>query len=284
MRTTLCLGLFILVGCADTDAPRFDDGAALSQRGDEQRISFEWPGARDGRAVTGYLVRIDGEPAARLGPEARSYAADELPEASEHTIEVVAIDEAGNESRALSLTAHVPDRTPPAFAGDAQLTLAAEGTFASDTRAVTLTWPAATDAVGVARYRVLRDGEEVGATGERSLLVVGSALTERTTFVIRAVDEAGNESSDLVARWADSEQGRTELGSSAEARRLLLGALGEPGSLSGVFLEGGGGASDVFDRSDRPAPADALRPRGGGNAAPGPGAGGDLGELHHPGE
>jgi M6 family metalloprotease-like protein len=80
--------------------------------------------------------------------------------------------------------AGAPDTTPPSEPGP----LAAEP--AADR--VTLSWPASTDDVGVAGYRVLRDGNELTTTSE--LTFTDTAVTPGTTYSYRvvALDAAGN--------------------------------------------------------------------------------------------
>lgn len=85
-----------------------------------------WPAAQ---GATAYLVRIDGQPAARLGPEARSYAADELEEASEHTFEVQALGEDGLASTVLRASATPLDVTPPSLPDDARLRVEVDETL-----------------------------------------------------------------------------------------------------------------------------------------------------------
>lgn len=57
---------------------------------------------------------------------------------------------------------------------------------------VQLSWPAATDNVGVAGYRVFRDGVQVAETAALSYLDTGLAAQTRYTYSVRAFDAAGN--------------------------------------------------------------------------------------------
>ena len=281
------------MACADADPPTFAAEAALAVDTDADRVAFEWPAASDDRSVTAYLVRIDGQPAARLGPEARSYAADELAEASAHRVEVVAIDEAGNESSALTATATTPDGTAPAFADGSQPTLTAEGAEGDERRAVTLSWPEAADAVGVTGYRVLRGDEEVATTQDTSIRLEDVPLTDATRFAVRALDAADNESTEIETGWAGAAQRRTEQEQSAARRRveesqarveqMLLGALGGGGGglasvLRGGDLTGGSmsGVDEVMANAEGVGVATAGGLRGGSG---GGGRVGGLGEL-----
>ncbi|HJL18946.1 MAG TPA: hypothetical protein RMH99_25010 [Sandaracinaceae bacterium LLY-WYZ-13_1] len=90
-----------LAGC-DSQAPRWPADATLTATAtDGDRLAFEWPEARDDTGVESYLVWVDGERVARLGPDARSWATDGLESDTEPVVEVVARDAAGNQSSTL---------------------------------------------------------------------------------------------------------------------------------------------------------------------------------------
>jgi chitodextrinase len=57
---------------------------------------------------------------------------------------------------------------------------------------VQLSWPAATDNVGVAGYRVYRDGAQITQTGSLSYLDTGLAPQTTYAYQVRAYDAAGN--------------------------------------------------------------------------------------------
>jgi len=82
----------------------------------------------------------------------------------------------------------VPDTTPPT----APSALAA--TPVSSTQ-INLSWTAATDNVGVAGYRVFRNGAEAGTTAALAYQDSGRAPGTTYTYTVTAFDSAGNESS-----------------------------------------------------------------------------------------
>lgn len=297
MRATVALAL-LLVGCGGP--PSWPDGAELSvEEVSASHLAFGWPEV-DGADVAAYVVRIDGEDVARLDPHVRTYGADELAEATEHRVEVVAVAEDGTESVALSTRATTADGTAPAFAagddgliGDrSPITVRVEETDDEDgaSRTVHLSWPAATDTVGVTRYRVLRDGEEVASVDAPATELTLSDVRwdEATEIAVRALDAAGNESDPgLTTRWtpaleveepsdaqapdpADERRARIEA-ATAQAEQLLLGALSADGDhrLADVLSSGAvpGNAEDVMARAEGVGVASnpgTLRTRGGG--------------------
>lgn len=88
----------------------------------------------------------------------------------------------------------VVDSQAPAWPAGSQLT-ATDVTASS----VTLSWPAATDNVGVTAYRIYRDGSLITTLGSdaRSYLATGLSPATSYTFEVRAGDAAGNWSSGL---------------------------------------------------------------------------------------
>lgn len=283
MRTLLSLLVVpCFVGCADTTAPAWPGGASLRTEIVDDRVELGWPAPADERGVAVFVVRIDERDAARLGPEARRYGASELAESSEHTIEVVALDESGNASVALSARVTMPDRTAPVFAPQASLSIRAEGLASDAERAVELSWPAATDAVGVARYRVTRDEQEVGAPTSTSLRLEPAPLVSETQFSVIALDAAGNASPPLALRWDVAPQARSERLAQERAAftDMLLGALGDRGALADVLAGGAvtGNSQDVLAQAQGVGVAEGGGTRGGGVAGGGATVGG-LGRL-----
>lgn len=108
-------------------------------------------------------------------------------------------------------TAEAPPPTPapvdmegPTWPEDAALHAEATGRLDATERTVTLTWPAATDDVGVVAYSLRIDGVEsarVDAPAEEGRLEA-VAFEQARTFAVVAVDDAGNESSAIETRDA----------------------------------------------------------------------------------
>jgi chitodextrinase len=82
-----------------------------------------------------------------------------------------------------------PDTSPPTAPGS----LTARATSATS---VALGWTAASDDVGVTGYTVVRDGRAVGTTDSTSYTDTSAAPGTTYSYVVRAVDAAGNTSAD----------------------------------------------------------------------------------------
>jgi hypothetical protein len=200
-----------------------------------------WPGATDDHGVTAYAIAIDGAPAARVAVDRRGHTIEGLEERSEHAVTVVAYDEAGNASSPLSLVARTADETAPRFGTDARLTISDHHDLDSATTLLTggrpapppeiaLRWPAAEDAGGVARYRVMRGDEELASiedgAGREHVVTTPS---DPTRFAIVAVDRAGNESARLEGEWVPPPRSSVAAAGSRGVERVrdtqLLGAF-----------------------------------------------------------
>jgi hypothetical protein len=96
-----------------------------------------------------------------------------------------------------------PDTRPPSVPTG----LAA--TAASPTR-VNLSWSAATDDVGVARYTVYRDGTSLGTTTSTSFSDTAAAPATTYSYTVDAVDAAGNRSAPSAAALATTPSQTTQ--------------------------------------------------------------------------
>jgi fibronectin type 3 domain-containing protein len=102
---------------------------------------------------------------------------------------VVAVDGAGNRSQTASpVKTIVVDRTSPTVPGTPA---AAQSETAS---APSLTWAASSDASGVAAYRILRSGTQVGTSTGTSFTDSALRASSTYTYTVIAVDAAGNSS------------------------------------------------------------------------------------------
>ncbi len=80
-----------------------------------------------------------------------------------------------------------PDTTPPSVPGGLRVTGSASST-------ISLAWNASTDNVGVTGYEVRRDGSTILTASSTSFTDVGLAANTTHSYVVRAVDGAGNRS------------------------------------------------------------------------------------------
>ncbi len=109
---------------------------------------------------------------------------------------VRAVDPAGN--RSATSTVLIPgDHTPPTTPTDLAFTVGAD-------QAVTLTWSASTDDIGVDSYRIIQTGVEVQSVAGTEISAVITGLARGTYwFQVQAVDAAGNHSYDTPSVEVD---------------------------------------------------------------------------------
>jgi hypothetical protein len=144
------------------------------------------------KAGTTYQCALDG---AALAPCSSPQAYIGLADGA-HTLTVQGTDLAGNSSVASS--AFTIDTTAPSVPTG----LSAR---AASVSALTLTWSAATDAVGVTGYQVFRDGATtpiVTITSGTTFTDTGLAASATHSYTVVAVDAAGNASARSVAASA----------------------------------------------------------------------------------
>jgi hypothetical protein len=85
-------------------------------------------------------------------------------------------------------TAPCPDATPPSAPTGLSV-------VSTSPTAVSLAWSASTDNVGVAGYRISRDGVQIGTTTATTFTASGLSCGSAYTFSVTAFDAAGNASS-----------------------------------------------------------------------------------------
>jgi YVTN family beta-propeller protein len=224
----------------DTTAPTPPSGLDATATGADS-IDLNWSESTDDVGVTGYRVFRDG---VEIGTTAATtYADSGLDAGTTYSYTVAAYDAAGNESAqsdsasATTLDTEAPTR-PTGLAATA-----------TDWDAVSLSWDAATDDVGVTGYRVFRDGVEVGtATGTT---YADSGLTAETTYsyTVSAYDAAGNESAQSDAANATTPEGDPSSGPFVNQDIGSVGIAGNSSRNGDVFAIQGSGA-DIYGNAD----------------------------------
>lgn len=183
----------------DRRAPSMPTGLRQTLAAKDQ-VTVAWSPSADNVGVAGYRVYFNGTFVKTQ--TATSYSRTGLACGTGYRISVSAYDSAGNRSSQASLTATTAACTvtqPPA--ADTQAPAApASLTAASVTEsAVTLSWPAATDNVGVTGYSVYRDGQKVADVTGTTASVSGLSCGTSYAFAVDAVDAAGNRSGQASA-------------------------------------------------------------------------------------
>ena len=176
---------------SDTTPPTNPTGLTATPVSASQ-ITLSWTASTDDVGVNGYRIYRDG---IQVGTSAiTSYSDKGLNPATTYSYSVSAYDGAGNVSglsAPASATTPSPDAIPPSLPPG--LTAAA----VSSTQ-INLSWNASTDNVGVAGYRVFRNGTQVGTTSQLSYS--DTALTASTTYsyTVSAFDASGNDSGQTI--------------------------------------------------------------------------------------
>jgi parallel beta-helix repeat protein len=168
----------------DTTAPTAPGGLSGSAVSTTQ-IALNWNAATDNVGVTGYRVYRNG---VQVGtPAGTSYTDGGLVTAAAYNYSVAAVDAAGNvsgQSATISVTTQ-GDKTPPSVPGGLSAT-------AVSPSQISLNWGAATDNIGVAGYRVFRNGGQIGTTAGTSYTDGGLNASTAYTYSVAAYDAAGN--------------------------------------------------------------------------------------------
>ena len=151
------------------------------------RIDLSWRASTDNVGVTRYSVYRDGAQLATVS--GTSYSNIGLQAATTYSYTVAAYDAAGNAS-AQSASASATTQTPADT--QAPSTPANVGANAVSASQIDVSWNASTDNVGVAGYRVYRDGALAASPAGTQVSITGLAAGTPYSFTVAAVDTAGN--------------------------------------------------------------------------------------------
>ena len=183
--------------CPDVAAPSVPSGLSTSGVG-QSAVTLSWSASSDNVGVTGYRLFLGG---GQVGTSlTTSYVFAGLACGTSYTLGVAALDAAGNvSSRAVAsvATSACPDVAAPSVPSG----LSTSGVGQS---AVTLSWSASSDNVGVTGYRLFLGGGQVGTSLTTSYVFAGLACGTSYTLAVAALDAAGNVSSRAVASVATS--------------------------------------------------------------------------------
>jgi chitodextrinase len=171
----------------DTIPPSTPTGLAATA-GDTQ-VTVSWNGSTDNVGVAGYYLYRNGNRVAQT--TATTYNDTGLTNGTSYSYTVIAFDAAGNSSTAsgaISATPHTavtaPDTTPPSSPAGARAT--------AGNAQVAVSWSASTDNVGVAGYRVYRNGGQVAQTTATAFTDSGLSNSTTYSYTMVAFDAAGN--------------------------------------------------------------------------------------------
>ena len=194
--------LVVTTTACPTDTPPSAPSELVVTDASTTSVTVSWRAASDDFGVAGYRTSIDGASAGTTTATVKTFAG--LACGRSYLVELVAVDAGGGASPPASLNATTRScdgstggSTPPSIpGGDTQAPSAPAG-IAQVTRtetSITLTWQLATDNVGVAGYRIYRDGAQIGTALAPPYAATGLACGRSYTFSIEAYDAAGNHS------------------------------------------------------------------------------------------
>ena len=174
---------------ADTQAPTAP-GNLRATGGTTNLITLAWDAATDNVGVTSYQIVRGGATVATVA--STSWNDTNVVPAVLYNYQIFALDAAGNRSTGSNVLSVAWDATEGDVDTQSPSAPAGLRVMAVTSSSVSLEWNAATDNVGVTGYRVLQNGAQVGETGGTSFTVTGLAGSTQYTYVVVAVDAAGN--------------------------------------------------------------------------------------------
>lgn len=154
-------------------------------------INLSWTAGTDNVGITSYKVFRDNSPSPMATVISTNFSDTGLAPSTTHSYKVVASDAAGNLSPASNIATAATPADTAAPTAPTNLTAAAP-----NSTTVNLSWTASTDNVGVASYRVFRDGgtTPIAVVTVTSYSDTGLAVSSTHSYVVTAVDGAGNQS------------------------------------------------------------------------------------------
>ena len=175
---------------ADTQAPTVP-GALRASAATATSITVAWTASTDNIAVTGYGLYRNGTSTGTTGLITATFTG--LACGTGYTLAVDAYDAAGNRSAKASITASTSACPPPA---DTQAPTVPGGlrVTAATANAISVSWTASTDNVGVTAYTVYNGSASAGTTSSTSYTLSGLSCGTGYTIAVDAADAAGNRS------------------------------------------------------------------------------------------
>lgn len=178
----------LTVAIVDKSPPTMPTNVVAVQQGSD--VDVTWTPSTDNVGVAGYRVLRAGRV---IGTSASPSFVDKPRPGYVQTYTVEAEDEAGNRSKAsapVKLT--VLDVTPP--------TAPTNVSAVQKGNEVDIKWIASTDDVFVAKYRIIRDGEEISSTNGITVNMTDfTATLGEHTYILYAEDSVGNTSPPSVS-------------------------------------------------------------------------------------
>ncbi len=185
--------------------------------------------ASDNVGVVGVQFRVNG---ANVGaedvssPYSMTLSTTGYPDGS-YTLTALARDAAGNKTTSAPINVTVNNTAPPPADTNPPSVPTGLSANAVASDQVNLSWSKSADNVGVAGYRIYRNGTEIGTTTQNTYTAAGLAAQTSYTFQVAAYDAAGNTSSRSISVSATTFAATVGTSLSDLAARLKPGEWGE---------------------------------------------------------
>ena len=179
-----------LTGTADTVTPSVPENVEATAL-TPSSIEVIWDASTDNAAVKGYYIYRNGSYAATS--TITSFVNNGLTPNTTYSYTVAAYDASRNvsdQSAPPATTATLPqgsDSQPPSVPSNIQAA-------AQTPTTIKVSWTASTDNIGVAGYRVYRNGHETGTLSATSFTDTGLTPSTTYSYILSAYDDAGNRS------------------------------------------------------------------------------------------
>jgi chitodextrinase len=181
-------------GGGDTSPPSTPNGLFNSAK-TTTSATVAWNASSDNVGVAGYNIFRNGAKVNSVAGNVTFYTDTGLSPGTNYSYTVNAYDAAGNVSAASSALGVT---TNPGSTGDTTPPSVPASIYSSSTtsNSVAVSWTSSTDNVGVAGYRVYRNGFQVGTTAGNITYLIDNGLAAGTTYsyTVTAFDAAGNTS------------------------------------------------------------------------------------------
>ncbi len=183
IRTVAAGGGGATVSIDVDEEPPTEPTGVIATAGAEE-VQLEWSASSDNFGVDRYIVFRDGS---QVGVTTSTAFLDSPVALGEHEYVVYAEDATGNRSAASApaTVTVVPDEEPPTAPTDLTASIGIDG--------AQLEWSASSDNIGVDRYVVVRDGDQIGTTANPAYLDSLVSAGEHA-YVVYAEDATGNRS------------------------------------------------------------------------------------------
>ena len=191
----------------DTQAPSTPAGLAVSGQ-TQTAVTLSWNASTDNVGVTGYGTYRNSAAVGTTAAATRTYTYTGLSCGTAYSLGVDAVDAAGNRSARATASGTTSPCSPPPPPTDTQAPSTPAGLVVSGQTqtAVTLSWNASTDNVGVTGYSTYRNSAAVGTTAAATRTYTYTGLSCGTAYSlgVDAVDAAGNRSARATASGTTS--------------------------------------------------------------------------------